>query len=67
MDRIIDFAFYDNENGYVDLNLDDIREDAKKVRPYDHVWDMYYDEFEDASEEEIREFMRKVEESDLHI
>ena len=23
-------------------------EDAKKVRPYDHVWDMYYDEFEDA-------------------
>ena len=27
------------------LSLDDIKEDAKKVRPYDHVWDMYYDEF----------------------
>ena len=23
------------------------RIDAQKVRPYDHVWDMYYDEFED--------------------
>ena len=29
------------------INIDDIREDAKKVRPYDSVWDMYYDEFED--------------------
>lgn len=32
----------------VPLSLDDIRADAKKVRPYDYVWDMYYDEFEDA-------------------
>ena len=31
--------------------LSDIQEDAKKVRPYDHVWDMYYDEFEDAEEQ----------------
>lgn len=30
------------------LNLEDIKEDAKKVRPYDSIWDMYYDEFEDA-------------------
>lgn len=37
-----------NENGNKPLLLDDIHEDAKKVRPYDHVWDMYYDEFEDA-------------------
>ena len=29
------------------VKLEDIREDAKKVRPYDYVWDMYYDEFED--------------------
>lgn len=36
------------ENGHKKLELEDIREDAKKVRPYDHVWDMYYDEFEDA-------------------
>ena len=35
-------------NGSKKLSLDDIREDAKKVRPYDHIWDMYYDEFEDA-------------------
>lgn len=38
----------DGENGSRKLRLEDIREDAKKVRPYDHVWDMYYDEFEDA-------------------
>ena len=40
------------KNGNVKLKLEDIREDAKKVRPYDHIWDMYYDEFED---EEITE------------
>lgn len=39
-----------NEIGNRPLSLDDIREDAKKVRPYDHVWDMYYDEFEDADD-----------------
>lgn len=39
------------ENGNKKLNIDDIREDAKKVRPYDHVWDMYYDEFDDLQGE----------------
>ena len=38
----------DGENGNKKLELEDIRTDAKKVRPYDHVWDMYYDEFENA-------------------
>lgn len=38
----------EGENGNQKLKLEDIREDAKKVRAYDHVWDMYYDEFEDA-------------------
>lgn len=38
----------DGAIGNVKLKLDDIRTDAKKVRPYDNVWDMYYDEFEDA-------------------
>lgn len=37
--------------GHKKLELDDIREDAKKVRPYDHVWDMYYDEFEDFEDQ----------------
>ena len=37
----------EGENGNRKLKLEDIREDAKKVRPYDHMWDMYYDEFED--------------------
>ncbi|MCD8110000.1 MAG: DUF4065 domain-containing protein [Clostridiales bacterium] len=37
-----------NENGNNPLLLEDIREDAKKVRPYDSLYDMYYDEFEDA-------------------
>lgn len=40
------------ENGDRTIALADIQEDAKKVRPYDHVWDMYYDEFEDAAEGE---------------
>lgn len=35
------------ENGFVELLLEDIMKDAEKVRPYDSVWDMYYDEFED--------------------
>ena len=38
------------ENGSEVLSLDDIRKDAEKVRPYDPVWDMYYDEFEDVEE-----------------
>lgn len=38
----------DGVNGNIPLLLDDIRKDAEKVRPYDSVWDMYYDEFEDA-------------------
>ncbi len=37
-----------NEKGDKELSLEDIKKDAEKVRPYDHVWDMYYDEFEDA-------------------
>jgi uncharacterized phage-associated protein len=39
-----------DELGNRPLLLEDIKEDAKKVRPYDHVWDMYYDEFDDAEE-----------------
>ena len=35
------------ENGNVKIKMEDIKEDAKKVRPYDYMWDMYYDEFED--------------------
>jgi len=35
-----------DENGSKPLKLDDIKADAAKIRPYDHVWDMYYDEFE---------------------
>ena len=35
-----------DENGSVALRLEDIKTDAAKVRPYDHVWDMYYDEFD---------------------
>ena len=35
------------ENGDNKLSLEAIEEDAKKVRPYDYIWDMYLDEFED--------------------
>lgn len=40
-----------DEDGNRVMSLDDIKEDAKKIRPYDHVWDMYYDEFEDLETE----------------
>lgn len=36
-----------DENGDVPLKLSDIEKDAEKVRPYDSIWDMYIDEFED--------------------
>lgn len=38
----------EDENGNGLLSIDDIRKDAEKVRPYDSLYDMYYDEFEDA-------------------
>lgn len=38
----------EGENGNVPLLIDDIRKDAEKVRPYDALYDMYYDEFENA-------------------
>lgn len=41
----------EGKNGSVVLALEDIRKDASKVRPYDAVWDMYYDEFEDEDME----------------
>lgn len=40
-----------DENGSRPLNIEDIKADAAKIRPYDHVWDMYYDEFEDEVSE----------------
>lgn len=36
-----------NQNGNIPLKLSDIEKDAEKVRPYDSIWDMYIDEFED--------------------
>lgn len=32
------------------MSLEDIREDAKNVRPYDSLYDMYYDEFDDVED-----------------
>ena len=37
-----------DEDGSALLLLSDIKIDAKKVRPYDRIWDMYYDEFDTA-------------------
>lgn len=36
------------ENGSAIIKKEDIFEDSKKVRPYDHLYDMYYDEFEEC-------------------
>ncbi|MBR6861194.1 MAG: DUF4065 domain-containing protein [Acidaminococcaceae bacterium] len=38
-----------DEMGTTPIKNEDIIEDAKKIRPYDHVWDMYYDEFDDEA------------------
>lgn len=35
-------------NGNNIIDIKDIEKDAAKIRPYDSIWDMYYDEFEDA-------------------
>lgn len=40
-----------HERGNKPLKIDDIREDAKKVRPFDSTWGMYYDEFPDSENE----------------
>lgn len=37
----------DNERGNRKIKLEDIKKDAEKVRPFDSVWGMYYDEFDD--------------------
>lgn len=36
------------DKGNREILLEDIREDAQKVRPFDYAWGMYYDEFEDV-------------------
>ncbi len=38
----------EGENSDRPLSIDDIRKDAEKVRPYDSIYGMYYDEFEDV-------------------
>jgi uncharacterized phage-associated protein len=40
----------ENDIGNIPLKLTDIKKDAEKIRPYDHNWDMYYDEFDDAEQ-----------------
>lgn len=35
------------ENGKNDILIENIRIDAKKVKPFDYTWGMYYDDFED--------------------
>ncbi|HEC2155064.1 Panacea domain-containing protein [Staphylococcus delphini] len=42
-----------NERGYQTLSLEDIKQDASKVRLYDYRYDMYIDEFEDIDEGEF--------------
>lgn len=40
------------EDGHKDLNINDIRHDSEQIRPFDYVWGMYYDEFEDYDTED---------------
>lgn len=43
----------ENEKGNNLIKLKDIKKDAENVRLYDHLYDMYIDEFEDADEENM--------------
>ncbi|AMG20693.1 DUF4065 domain-containing protein [Staphylococcus saprophyticus] len=43
----------DNEKGNNLIKLEDIKKDADNVRLYDHLYDMYIDEFEEADEENM--------------
>lgn len=45
----------DGEGGSRKLNIEDIREDAANLRPYDYIFDMYVDEFEDFDGDLINE------------
>lgn len=40
----------EGQNGNIILDIEDIKIDAKKVRPYDSLYDMFYDEFDDMEE-----------------
>ena len=40
-----------SEYGFETILIDDIRKDAEKVHVFDHQFDMYIDEFDDAEEE----------------
>lgn len=42
-------GLFSNEIGNNQLTIEDIKKDAGKVRQYEPIWDMYYDEFEDVS------------------
>ena len=46
------YVFYSNRSAAYTKkeDYDNAIKDAEKVRPYDHIWDMYYDEFEDAGD-----------------
>ena len=39
----------EQDRGSRELLDEDIKEDAKKIRPYDAIYDMYYDEFESVN------------------
>ena len=41
------------QNSNVKIKIQDIIKDSEKIRPYDSTWDMYYDEFEDVSGEQL--------------
>ncbi len=40
----------ENENGKRVICLSDIEEDSKKVSPYDHIWGMYCNEFDELDD-----------------
>ncbi|MFS1351478.1 Panacea domain-containing protein [Enterococcus faecium] len=43
----------ENENGNVDISIDDIKFDAANIRLYDYNYDMYLDEFDEIPHERI--------------
>lgn len=43
----------ENENGNVDISIEDIKNDAKSIRVYDYNYDMYLDEFDEIPSEGV--------------
>ncbi len=48
--KLADALLTSKEIAESDLRVELMIKESQNARPYDHIWDMYYDEFEDLEE-----------------